>query len=250
MKKKNLEIPAYMRPTLENHEKEMKKAAQLMALSEKYANGKPSLLRANVSYWIGSEIRQWEERNPIPSSLSNGQRAKLLALKKKADRGIAKAREFWERQQDSFLAALEEGNDIPFFEALKGIGGVMIFEPRISAMIQDKILSSVIEKKDRDFLVRLGRRIKFVEGRGEMPQLDLNSQHKATLSIKSKSAAVTRLVHKYNKWVGPPFKLTSDDARRQVEQDFQATTRFSKDSQQEIIKAFREKIKGKRDGES
>lgn len=41
MKKKNLEIPAYMRPTLENHEKEMKKADQLTTLAEKYYNGKP-----------------------------------------------------------------------------------------------------------------------------------------------------------------------------------------------------------------
>jgi len=170
-----------------------------------------------------------------------------LKLGEEIIRDLIKGANDWEEYRDSFLTALEAGNYGPFFDTLKSLGGSLLYEPRTSQVIQEKTRSALFNPKDRAFLARLKKETSFI-GSGPMPQLDLESQHTEALTVKSKSAAVTRLVNKYNKWGGHTFRLNPDLARRQAEEDFKATTRFPEKFQKEIIKAFREKID--REGES
>lgn len=275
-----------LKSILEECKKEMGKASRLMALWKKYANSTPTVQKQNVLLRIISELLASQKEvarcltevarllavaaadpggldgafvdkdqgNPLEGAMRDWievtrrwkeQRNSL----EEVTRDLIEAVRRWEDQRASFLAALEAGNLEPFFEALKHLGGAMVFDPCISQVIQEKMLSAPVEEKDRTFLVRLKKEINFV-GSGPMPQLELESQHTARLSKKSKSAAVTRLVKKYKKWLGPPFNLNSDDARRQAEEDFQKTTKIPKNFKQEVLLSFRKKIKDNRDRQS
>lgn len=258
-----------LRSLLEKCKKDMEKASQLMPLWKKYGpNSVPTIQRQNILLWLIEELSAFQKEvarslteiarlfavaaaNPCGTDgpvvdeeviqdllevtrLWKNQRTPLEEVMQDLLEGV----KGWEDQRDAFLAALEAGNQDPFFETLKALGGSIIYEARVSLVIQKKERSALFEEKDRAFLRRLKKELNFL-GSGPPPQLDLIGQRGKKLSAGSLSKAVSRLKKKHEGW---RHFFGDVEAVRQTKEDFKENSKLSPDQQEKIIESFLKQV--------
>lgn len=201
------------------------------SVREKIKIGQEVLEEKEVSLWLMPPMRSLEET-------LQGSPYERLKRKRK--------QELPEVESMSILHALWDGNCEPFFQALRYDPTTLFSSPIYRMTIGKWFRLKGEDKAAREFLRRIGKELAFIQ-HGNVARIEVEEREPRRRATKSKSAAVTRLMTKFNKWRNSPFKMPPEVAMRQVEQEFQETTKLAPELQKEVVIEFRKKIANDRD---
>lgn len=258
-----------LKTLLEKCRENIGKVRRLLSLWEKYGlNSAPTLQKQNILLWLMQELpaSQKEMAKDLtemakllsPANLNKNQRkhiektseAMIEVMGECSGQGERMAAltldlidgiKHWEEQRDSFLSALASGNPEPFFKAIEELGGSIIFDLCISQVIQTKILSALVDEKDRVFLVRLKKEINFI-GSGPSPKLDLAKQKAEKRKSNAISKAKRGMLRKYYQKHLPVLK-DPQEAECETIAWYEASSQLPLQQQQEAIAQFCQAVK-------